>query len=225
MTASRRSKTHVKTARRRSHASTLWLERQLNDPYVHEAQRLGYRARSVFKLKEIDEKYRLLRPGAAVLDLGAAPGSWSQYAAQRGCRVLALDLLPVAPIVGVAMLEGDFLDPAVQARVEQALGGPVDVVLSDIASPATGQRSVDRLRAEAVAEMVIAFAADVLRPGGHCLLKLLKGVERKLVPGVIERFGGYRLIKPAATRKDSSELFLLATDRRTDLPEPGVVPP
>jgi 23S rRNA (uridine2552-2'-O)-methyltransferase len=207
MTASRHSKTHVKTARRRSHASTLWLERQLNDPLVHEARRLGYRARSVFKLQEIDRRYQLLRPGAAVLDLGAAPGSWSQYAAERGCRVVALDLVPVDPIVGVTILQ-------VQARVEQALGGPVDLVLSDIASPSTGQRSVDRLRAEAVAEAVVVFAAEVLRPGGHCLLKLLKGVERNLLPQVHERFTGYRLIKPTATRKESSELFLLATGRR-----------
>jgi 23S rRNA (uridine2552-2'-O)-methyltransferase len=214
VTASRGAKTRVKTARSRSAASTRWLERQLNDPLVQEAKRLGYRARSVFKLQEIDRKHRLLQRGSRVVDLGAAPGSWSQYASERGSRVLALDILPIQPIPGVETLQGDFLDPAVQQEIADRLGGPVDLVLSDIAADATGQRAVDRLRAEAVAETVLAFTEDVLQPGGSCLLKLLKGAEAPLIPLVTRQFEGYRLFKPQATRAESSEIYLLALRRR-----------
>jgi 23S rRNA (uridine2552-2'-O)-methyltransferase len=207
--------TRVRTARGRSVASTRWLERQLNDPYVHEARRQGFRARSVFKLKEIDERHRLLRPGARVVDLGAAPGSWSQYAAGRGCRVIALDLLPIEPLAGVETILGDFMDAAVQSRLRDRLGGPADLVLSDMAADATGQRSVDRLRAEALCEAALDFARLVLRPGGNGLLKLLKGAEAPLIREAMRHFAGYRLIKPRATRKESSEIYLLATGRRS----------
>jgi 23S rRNA (uridine2552-2'-O)-methyltransferase len=209
-----RLKERVRTARRRSAASTKWLERQLNDPYVHEAKRRGYRARSVFKLAQIAERHDLLRRGDRVIDLGAAPGSWSQYAAERGCRVVALDLLPMEPLAGVEIVMGDFLDPAAREEVARRLGAPADLVLSDIAADATGQRSVDRLRAEGMGELVIEFAAEQLRPGGHCLVKLLKGAEAVLIPLALRHFKGYRLVKPAATRSESSEIYLLATDRR-----------
>jgi 23S rRNA (uridine2552-2'-O)-methyltransferase len=217
VTASRRTKTRVRTAGQRSHASTLWLERQLNDPFVHEAKRRGYRARSVFKLEEIATRHGLLRRGDGVLDLGAAPGSWTQFAVERGCRVVAVDRLPMQPIAGATLIQGDFLDPAVQTRLRQELGGPADLVLSDIAADSTGQRAVDRLRAEAVGEAVFAFADEVLRPGGHCLLKLLKGAEARLRPLALSSFESCRLLKPAATRADSSEIFLLALRRRAGI--------
>jgi 23S rRNA (uridine2552-2'-O)-methyltransferase len=222
MSPTRREKERVRTAKRRSQSSTRWLERQLNDPLVHEAKRLGYRARSVFKLQEIDERFGLLRRGARVVDLGAAPGSWTQYASQRGCRVVALDVLTMEPVTGADILEGDFLDPDVQVRVIERLGGQVDVVLSDIAAPATGQRSVDRLRAEGVGEAVLDFAAEVLAPGGTCVIKLLKGAEPALLPTAMRHFKGYRLVKPKATRSESSEIYLIATGRReTTPPEAG----
>lgn len=221
MTAARPPKQRVRSAKRRDPSSTLWLQRQLNDPYVHEARRQGYRARSVFKLKELDERFGLLRRGQRVVDLGAAPGSWTQYAAQKGARVVAVDLLPIAPVPGAVILQGDFLDPAVQAEIAAGLEGPADLVLSDIAADATGRRLVDRLRAETVGEAVLAFAAEVLRPGGVCLLKLLKGAEAALTPLVQRDFTGWRLLRPKATRSESSEVYLLATGRRPTQPDPS----
>lgn len=194
--------------------STRWLERQLNDPLVHEARRRGYRARSVFKLEELDRRYKLVSRGMRVLDLGAAPGSWTQYVVELGARVVAVDLLPIAPVAGALVLQGDFMDPAIQAALRAGLDGPADLVLSDVAPNTTGQRAVDRLRAEAAGEGVIVLAADLLRPGGACLVKLLKGAEGALVPRVQEHFAGYRLLKPKASRSESSEMFLLATGRR-----------
>ncbi|HET6469368.1 MAG TPA: RlmE family RNA methyltransferase [Geminicoccaceae bacterium] len=206
--------TRVKTAKGRRVGSTRWLERQLNDPYVQRAKREGWRARSIYKLEEIDAQFRLLRKGARVLDLGAAPGSWSQYAARRGARVVAVDLLPVDPIGGVELVQGDFLDPEVQAELVRRLAGPADLVLSDMAPAATGQRAVDRLRAEGIGEAVLDFAARVLRPGGACLLKLVKGAEAPLVARAKGEFRSTRLLRPKATRSDSSEIFLLALERQ-----------
>ena len=214
MGGSRRRKERVKTGGRRSLSSATWLRRQLNDPYVEDARRQGFRARSVFKLQEIDQRYRLLRRGAVVIDLGAAPGSWTQYAVSRGCKVLAVDLLPMEPIAGARILKLDFLAPEAPELIQKAAHGPVSVVLSDIAADATGQRSVDRLRAEAVGEAVLDFAADLLEPGGSCLVKLLKGAEAPIIPKASRAFSGYRLLKPKATRSQSSEMYLLATGRR-----------
>lgn len=208
------ARTPVRTAKGRPLASTRWLQRQLNDPYVARAKREGYRARSVYKLAEIDARFHLLKPGRRVADLGAAPGSWSQYAAQRGCRVIAVDLLPMTPIPDVAVVQGDFLDPDTQREIVSRLAGPVDLVLSDMAAPATGTRAVDRLRAEALGEAVLAFAAEVLAPGGACLVKLVRGAEARLQDAARPLFRGTRLLRPAATRSDSSEIFLLALDRR-----------
>ncbi len=206
----RQLKERLKTARGRSLSSQRWLERQLNDPLVHKARREGWRARSVFKLQELDERFSLLRRGARVLDLGAAPGSWSQYAAKRGCRVVAVDLQPVEPVPGVEIVTGDFLDPAVQAVLRERLGGPADVLLSDMAAPATGQRAVDRLRAEALGETVLEFAAEELAPGAALVLKLVKGGEAALVPRAQALFASARVVRPKATRADSSEVFLVA---------------
>jgi 23S rRNA (uridine2552-2'-O)-methyltransferase len=207
-------RTRVRTAKGRPLGSTRWLERQLNDPYVLRARREGLRARSAYKLEEIDRQLGLLRKGARVVDLGAAPGSWSQYAARRGCRVVAVDLLPMQPIKGVENLEGDFLDPGVRARIVERLGGKAEVILSDMAAASTGTRAVDRLRAEALGEAVLDFADEALAPGGACLIKLVRGAEAALQQRARPRFRQLRLLRPKATRAESSEIFLLALDHR-----------
>jgi 23S rRNA (uridine2552-2'-O)-methyltransferase len=198
----------------RTAGQTRWLARQLADPYVAEARRRGFRARSVFKLEEIDRRHGLLRRGLRVLDLGAAPGSWTQYALQKGCRVVACDLLEMQPLPGADLVRGDFTDPGIEARLLELLGGPADLLLSDVAPNATGVREVDRLRSEAVAEAVLDLAGRALAPGGACLLKLLKGAEAAILPGVRARFAGHRLLRPRATRAESSEIYLLATGFR-----------
>jgi len=212
----RTEKTKLHRSKTRRASSTRWLQRQLNDPFVQEAKRSGYRARSVFKLEEIDKRFELIRQGSAVVDLGAAPGSWSQYAARKAARVIALDLLPMDPIPGVDILQGDFLDQEMQAELLRRLNGKVEVVLSDIAPDATGRRVVDRLRAEAVGESVVDFAGRVLGPDGHLLIKLVKGAEASVLNLARPRFSRLRLLRPKATRSDSSEAFLLATDYRSD---------
>jgi 23S rRNA (uridine2552-2'-O)-methyltransferase len=215
VSADRPLKTRLLTARGRSTSSQQWLRRQLNDPYVRRARQEGWRARSVFKLQELDERFGLLRRGARVIDLGAAPGSWTQYAVKRGCRVVAVDLVPMEPVAGAEVLEGDFLDLDVQHRLRERLGGPADLVLSDMAAPATGRRLVDRLRAEGLGESVLEFAAEVLTPGGSCVLKLIKGGEAALMPGAQALFETSRILRPKATRAESSEVYLLARERRT----------
>ena len=214
MTGSRSLTTRVKTARGRTVSSQRWLQRQLNDPFVLQARQQGWRARSVFKLEELDRRFALLRRGAGVIDLGAAPGSWTQYAVKRGCRVVGVDLQTIEPIVGAQLLVGDFLDPAIQADLRQRLGGPAATVLSDMAAPATGQRNVDRLRAEGLGESVLEFAAECLAPGGACVLKLVKGSESKLLPRATQLFASARVVRPKATRADSSEVFLVALGRK-----------
>lgn len=216
----RTEKTRLKRSRTRRASSTRWLQRQLNDPFVQAAQRAGWRARSVFKLEEIDTRFGLITKGETVLDLGAAPGSWSQYAAAKGATVLALDLLPIDPIAGVEIIQGDFLDPLIQARLLERLGGKVRTVLSDIAPDATGRRLVDRLRAEAVGETVIDFATAVLAEGGQVLIKLVKGAETSVQDRARPHFARLRLIRPKATRSDSSETYLLASGFRPAGPAP-----
>lgn len=208
----RTEKTKLKRSKTRRSSSTRWLQRQLNDPFVQEARRTGYRARSVFKLEEIDRRFELIRQGAAVVDLGAAPGSWSQYAARKAARVIALDVLPIEPIPGVDLLQGDFLDADVLAELLRRLDGKIDTVLSDIAPDATGRRVVDRLRAEAVGETVVDFAREVLAADGRLLIKLVKGAEASVMEMARPHFSKIRLLRPKATRSDSSEAFLLATE-------------
>lgn len=217
MSGGRATRVRVRTARGRAIGSTRWLERQLNDPYVQRAKQAGYRSRSAFKLEEIDAKHHLLKRGARVLDLGAAPGGWAQVAAARDCRVVAFDLLEVAPIAGVTVLQGDLFDPATPARLREALGGRADVVLSDIAAAATGQRAVDRLRAEAVAEAVLDLAAQLLAPGGATLIKLVRGAEQGVMAALKRDFAKARLVRPDATRKESSEIYLIGLGRRAAL--------
>lgn len=214
MVGQRTAKVRVRSSKRRRPGSTRWLARQLNDPYVQAAQREGYRARSAFKLLEVDQKFRLLKRGARVLDLGSAPGGWAQVAAARGCRVVGLDLSAVEPVAGAIFLQGDIFDPEIRPQLEAALGGRADVLLSDLAASATGQRAVDRLRAEALGEAVLALVPDLLAPGGHTLIKLVRGAEADVAAEARRMFRRIRLLRPEATRRDSSELYLLGLDYR-----------
>ncbi len=205
----------------RTPAQKRWLERQLNDPYVARAKREGWRSRAAYKLIELDDKYRLLRPGARVVDLGAAPGGWSQVAAKRvgvaegRGRVIAIDLLDMPPISGVDFLRLDFLDPEAPERLRAMLGGEADLVLSDMAANATGHRQTDHLRIMALAEAAAAFACEVLKPGGGFLCKVLRGgTEGTLLAALKRDFAQVRHVKPAASRSDSAELYLLATGFR-----------
>ena len=218
----RQLKTRVKTARKRSASSTRWLERQLNDPYVASAQAEGYRARSAYKLIEIDDRFRLLSPGKRVVDLGAAPGGWSQVAAKRvrstdaDPLVVAIDYLEMAPLPGVVILQKDFLDPDAPEVIGAALGGrPVDVVLSDMAAPTTGHRQTDHLRTIHLCEVAADFAGTVLRQGGSFDAKVFQGgTEGELLAGLKRRFRTVQHVKPPASRAESVELYLVARDFR-----------
>ncbi len=211
----------VKTAKKRSHSSTLWLGRQLNDPYVARAKREGFRSRAAYKLLEIDSKHHLFKSGMRVVDLGAAPGGWSQVAAKRvGAgegrgRVAAIDLLDMPAIPGVDFVQLDFLDDAAPAKLKAMLGGPADIVLSDMAANATGHRKTDHLRIMALAETAADFACEVLAPGGAFLCKVLQGgTEAALLAKLKRDFKSVKHVKPAASRADSAELYLLATGYR-----------
>jgi 23S rRNA (uridine2552-2'-O)-methyltransferase len=215
-------KVRVKSGKGRKLSSKLWLERQLNDPYVARARREGYRSRAAFKLTEIDDKYRILRKGVRVIDLGAAPGGWSQVAAKRvGApaqgRVVGIDLLAVDAIPGVEFLALDFLDPAAPGKLKELLGGPADLVLSDMAANATGHRRTDHIKIVALVEAAAEFAREVLRPGGAFLAKVIQGgTEPALLADLKRDFATVKHVKPAASRADSAELYLLAAGfRRT----------
>jgi len=214
-------KQRVKTAKKRSLSSKLWLERQINDPYVARAKREGYRSRAAFKLVEIDDKHRFLKPGARVVDLGAAPGGWSQVAAKRvGAadgkgRVIAIDLLEMAPVAGVDYMQLDFLDARAPDILKEKLGGPADIVLSDMAANATGHRKTDHLRIVALVEAAAEFAAEVLADGGVFLAKVIQGgTENELLAMLKRSFTSVKHVKPAASRADSAELYVLATGFR-----------
>jgi 23S rRNA (uridine2552-2'-O)-methyltransferase len=200
--------------KRRTPSSRAWLERQINDPYVARAKREGRRSRAAYKLAEIDDKYRLLRPGARVVDLGAAPGGWSEVAARRvgaSGRVVALDSLDMNPIAGVDFLKLDFLDGAAPERLKAMLGGKADAVLSDMAANATGHRQTDHLRIVALAEAAAHFAREVLAAGGSFLCKVLQGgTEAELLSELKRDFASVKHVKPPASRSDSAELYLLA---------------
>ena len=204
----------------RTQASRRWLERQLNDPYVARAKREGLRSRAAFKLMEIDDRAKLLKPGAKVVDLGAAPGGWSQVAAKRvragnGGRVVAIDLLAMDPLPGVDFLQLDFLDPDAPERLKALLGGPADVVLTDMAANATGHRATDHLKIMGLAEAAAEFAREVLKPGGAFLAKVLQGgTEVELLASLKRDFASVKHVKPAASRSDSAELYVLATGFR-----------
>jgi 23S rRNA (uridine2552-2'-O)-methyltransferase len=217
----RRLAERVKTAKGRPLSSTRWLGRQLNDPYVAEAKRRGYRSRAAFKLIEMDDKLRLLRPGARVVDLGAAPGGWTQVAAQRvkGGQVVALDVLEMDSVPGATVLRADFYAPEALDQLRAALGGPADLVLSDMAPPTTGEPDVDHLRIMSLAETALAFALEALKPGGAFVVKLRQGPgEQEFFAGLRKHFATVRRIKPPASRPESSEVFVVATGFR---PTPG----
>ena len=210
----------VRVKHARTVSSKRWLERQLNDPYVARARREGYRSRAAFKLAEIDDKAHFLKKGAGVVDLGAAPGGWSQVAAKRvGApgegKVVAIDLLPMEPVAGVDFLQLDFLDHDAPDKLKALLGGPADVVLSDMAANATGHRKTDHLKIMALVELAVEFAREVLAPGGSFLAKVLQGgTEASLLAALKRDFQSVKHIKPPASRPDSSELYLLATGFR-----------
>lgn len=214
-------KTRVKTARKRPLASTLWLERQLNDPYVAQAKREGYRSRAAYKLIEIDARYHILKRGQRVVDLGAAPGGWSQVAVtQTGGaagmgKVFGIDLLPIAPVPGVDFRVLDFLDADAPAILKDWLQGTADVVLSDMAPNATGHRKTDQLRIMNLVEHAAEFACEILAEGGIFLAKVLQGgTETQLLAALKRRFAEVRHVKPKASRAESSELYVLATGFR-----------
>jgi 23S rRNA (uridine2552-2'-O)-methyltransferase len=214
----RNLKQRVKTANKRSLSSQKWLERQLNDPYVARAKREGYRSRAAYKLLEIDEKYRILKPGQRVVDLGAAPGGWSQIAAKvvgaKG-KVVGIDLLPIDPMPGVEFIELDFLDESAPGRLIDMLGGPADVVMSDMAANTTGHKKTDHLRIIGLAEAAIYFAREILAPGGAFIAKVFQGgTENQLLADLKRDFAVVRHVKPAASRADSAELYVMATGFR-----------
>ncbi|MEK9722869.1 MAG: RlmE family RNA methyltransferase [Rhodospirillaceae bacterium] len=206
----------VKTAKGRKSSSTRWLKRQLNDPYVAGAQRLGYRSRAAFKLAELDDRFRFLTKGARVVDLGAAPGGWTQVSVERtGGRVVGLDLLEMAAITGADLLQGDFLEDGAVERLLAALAGPADVVLSDMAAAATGHPATDHLRIMGLLEAATDFAAQVLAPGGSFVGKVLKGgTENDLLARLKRDFRSVRHAKPPASRDDSAESYVVATGFR-----------
>jgi 23S rRNA (uridine2552-2'-O)-methyltransferase len=213
-------KVRVKSGKGRKLSSKLWLERQLNDPYVARAKREGLRSRAAYKLIEIDDKAKLLKRGTRVIDLGAAPGGWSQAAAKRvgsptHGRVVAIDILQMEPLVGVDFVQLDFLAPEAPEKLKAMLGGPAALVLSDMAANATGHRKTDHLKIVALVEAAAEFAREVLAPGGAFLAKVLQGGTEASLLAVLKRdFASVKHVKPAASRSDSSELYLLATGFR-----------
>ena len=216
-TTARASAVRVKTAGRRKPSSTQWLERQLNDPYVGEARRLGYRSRAAFKLIQLDDRFHFLKPGARIVDLGCAPGGWTQVAtarvkaeAGRG-RVVGMDALATDAVPGALLLQQDFLAATAPDALRAALGGPADVVLSDMAAPTTGHATTDHLRVMALAEAAHAFAREVLAPGGTFVAKVFQGgAERALLDALRRDFASLRHVKPPASRAESSEVYVVA---------------
>jgi 23S rRNA (uridine2552-2'-O)-methyltransferase len=216
----RRLAERVKTAKGRAIGSSEWLRRQLNDPYVAEAKQRGYRSRAAFKLVEIDDKIRVLKPRARVLDLGAAPGGWTQVAVERtkamtsekGGRVVGADIIEMGAIPGAVILRLDFLDPKAPDAIRAALDGPVDVLLSDMAPSTTGHPETDHLRVMNLAEAAFALATEVLRPGGAFVVKIFQGGGEKAFQEELRRtFATVRRIKPPASRSDSAEFYFVAT--------------
>jgi 23S rRNA (uridine2552-2'-O)-methyltransferase len=216
-----RGRQRLRSASGRTLSSQRWLERQVNDPYVKRAKREGYRSRSAYKLIELDDRHHFLKPGARVVDLGAAPGGWSQVASarvragERNDRVIAIDILELQPIPGVEFLRLDFLDAKAPERLKAMLGGPADVVLCDMAANATGHRQTDHLKIMALVEAAAEFAAEVLAPGGSFLAKVIQGgTETSLLARLKRDFASVKHVKPPASRATSAELYVLAVGFR-----------
>ncbi len=216
--AGRKLTVTVRSARRRDPASTRWLQRHLNDPYVQAAKARGYRSRAAFKLIELDDRFRLIRKGARVLDLGAAPGGWTQVAVERagaGGTVVGVDILPAAPVPGATLLQGDLTDAEVAQRAIAALGGRADLVLSDMAPNTVGHAATDHLRIVALAEAAMELALAVLAPGGAFVCKVFQGgSERGMLATLKRHFASVRHAKPPASRKESAEAYVVATGFR-----------
>lgn len=208
----------VKTSKRRTASSNRWLERQLNDPYVREAKAKGYRSRAAFKLLELDSKFHFLKKGARVLDLGAAPGGWTQVAVSRvgdTGKVVGADVLEMEPIAGAELYLADLTDPDVPDTLKAALGGPADVVLTDMAAPTTGHRATDHLRTLALFEIALDVAEDTLKPGGAFVGKVFRGgATGALLARIKKLFADVKHVKPPASRAESVELYLVATGFR-----------
>ncbi|HEY8613272.1 MAG TPA: RlmE family RNA methyltransferase [Roseomonas sp.] len=206
--------TRLRTARGRTTASQKWLERQLNDPYVKAAKAAGWRSRAAFKILELDERFKLFRPNQRIVDLGAAPGGWTQVAVKRAGergKVVALDILPMDPIPGAIVLQGDFNEEAAEQAVLEALDGQADLVMSDIAPNTTGHNATDHLRILALVELAADFARKVLSPGGAFVAKVFQGgTERDLLNALKRDYATVRHAKPPASRKDSSEMYVVA---------------
>jgi 23S rRNA (uridine2552-2'-O)-methyltransferase len=203
----------LKTAKGRKVSSTRWLERQLNDPYVKRARAENYRSRAAYKLLELDERFRLLKEVSAVVDLGIAPGGWSQVVRRQAAKaaVVGIDLLPTDPIEGVTILQLDFMDDSAPAKLKEALGAPADLVLSDMAANTVGHQQTDHLRTMALVEAGLEFAREVLRPGGAYVAKVLAGgADHQLVAELKRSFASVKHAKPPASRKDSSEWYVVA---------------
>jgi 23S rRNA (uridine2552-2'-O)-methyltransferase len=217
---SRQTTVKLRTARGRSASSQRWLQRQLNDPYVAESKRLGYRSRAAFKLTEIDDRFKLLKKGQRVVDLGCAPGGWTQIAVQRvGApdkgQVVGLDILPLDPIPGAELLLADFTEASAPELLKSKLGGPVDVVLSDMAASSTGHKKTDHIRIVMLAELALDFAFEVLAPDGVFVAKVfLGGSERDLLNPLRQAFRQVRHFKPPASRSESAETYVIATGYR-----------
>lgn len=209
---------HVKTAKKRDYASTLWLKRQLNDPYVRKAKAEGWRSRAAYKLLELDEKFSLLKAGGRIVDLGCAPGGWLQVAVKatgKSGKVVGIDYLHVPAVPGADILELDFLDDDAPGRLKEMLGGEADVVLSDMAAPTTGHRSTDHLRIVALAEAALDYAEDVLAPGGAFVCKVFAGgAEGELLAQLKKSFTSVKHAKPKASRSHSAEKYVVATGFR-----------
>lgn len=213
----------VKSGGKRKLSSKLWLERQLNDPYVAQAKRDGFRSRAAYKLREIDDKHHILKQGQVVVDLGAAPGGWSQIAAKRvgsmegRGKVVAIDLLEMPEIPGVAFTQMDFLDDRAPSTLRAMIGGGADVVMSDMAANTTGHRKTDQLRIIGLVESAAAFACEILNPGGTFLAKVFQsGADADLLTQLKRDFATVKHVKPAASRQDSSERYVLAQGFRGD---------
>jgi 23S rRNA (uridine2552-2'-O)-methyltransferase len=221
-TGNRQATVRVKTAKQRTVSSTLWLQRQLNDPYVAEAKRQGYRSRAAFKLVQLDDRFHLLTKGARVVDLGCAPGGWCQVAVDRvgalkpgGGKVVGIDYLEMDQVPGAETLQLDFLDGSAPDKLKAALDGPADIVLSDMAAPTTGHAATDHLRVMNLAETAYEFAAEVLAPGGAFVAKVFQGgTERTLLDRLKRDFATVRHAKPPASRAESAEVYVIATGFR-----------
>ena len=208
----------LRTSRGRTTAQQRWLSRQLNDPYVLAARKQGWRSRAAFKLIELDDRFSLIRPGMRVVDLGAAPGGWAQVAVRRGAgEVVGVDLLPVEPVAGARIIQGDFNDPGLPDRLRAMLGGPADLVLSDMAPNTTGHAMTDHLRIIALAELALDFAVQVLAEGGGFVAKVFQGgSEKQMLTPMKQAFASVRHAKPPASRRESSELYVVATGFKSE---------